>query len=67
MSSEKPTILYLDDDQDYLDAMGAILESAGYAMLAAHSAEEGLVAFQAHHPDLVIVEGRAAKNNGDIG
>jgi two-component system response regulator ResD len=56
MSNAKPTILYLDDDQDYLDSMRAILESAGYAMLEAPTAEAGLVAFREHRPDLIIVD-----------
>jgi len=56
MSTATPTILYLDDDQDFLDSMRAILEAAGYAMVEARTAEEGLVAFEEHDPDLVIVD-----------
>ncbi len=56
MSPERPTILYLDDDPDYLEAMGALLEAAGYHMLAAGTAEEGLRAFQEGHPQLILVD-----------
>ena len=56
MNDTVPTILYLDDDQDYLDAMRAILEAGGYRMVEARTAEEGLVAFREHRPDFVIVD-----------
>ena len=56
MQDGKHVILYIDDDQDYLDAVRVILESNGYAMVEARSAEEGLRVFQASEPDLVIVD-----------
>ena len=56
MQDGKHVILYIDDDQDYLDAVRVILESNGYAMAEARSAEEGLKVFQAAQPDLVIVD-----------
>ncbi len=56
MSDDPKTILYIDDDPDYLDALRLILESAGYVMVQARSAEQGLQAFRQHHPDLVIVD-----------
>ena len=33
-------ILYIDDDQDYLDAMREIVESDGYEMVEARSGED---------------------------
>ncbi len=56
MSESKATILYIDDDQDFLDTMRAILESGGYSMIEAHTGEEGLSVFQARGADLVIVD-----------
>jgi len=56
MQDGKHVILYIDDDQDYLDAVRVILESHGYAMAEARSAEEGLVVFKSTAPDLVIVD-----------
>jgi CheY-like chemotaxis protein len=56
MARDPHTILYIDDDPDYIDAMRAILESAGYTMVAALSAEEGVRAFKAHEPVLVLVD-----------
>lgn len=56
MVSEKPVILNVDDDQDYLDTVRVILESNGYEMLEARSAEEGLRVYKERRPDLVIVD-----------
>ena len=56
MQDGKPVILYIDDDQDFLDGMRAILESAGYTMIEALSAEEGLKLFKKESPDLVLVD-----------
>jgi DNA-binding response OmpR family regulator len=52
----RPLILYVDDDPDYRVAMRAIVESAGYAMSEAESAEQGLEAYRQQRPDLVIVD-----------
>ncbi len=56
MSERKPLILYVDDDPDYIEAMRIVLESGGYEMAAAASAEEGLRVYQARRPDFVIVD-----------
>ena len=56
MAREKPLILNVDDDQDYLDTVRVILESNGYEMLEARTAEEGIRVYKEHKPDLVIVD-----------
>ena len=56
MQNGKHVILYIDDEQDFLDAVRLILESNGYCMAEAHSAEEGLKVYQQVKPDLVIVD-----------
>lgn len=56
MSSETHTILYVEDDQDFLDSMRMFLEANGYRMVEARSAQEGLKAFNATRPDSVIVD-----------
>lgn len=56
MQNGKPVILYIDDDQDFLDGMRAILEANGYAMIEARSAEEGLKVFRSGQPELVLVD-----------
>ena len=56
MQNGKPVILYIDDDQDFLDGMRAILEANGYTMIEALSAEDGLKVFRKGKPDLVLVD-----------
>ena len=56
MRDGKPVILYVDDDQDFLDGMRSILESNGYEMLEALSAEEGLRVFRKERPDAVLID-----------
>jgi DNA-binding response OmpR family regulator len=56
MQDGKHVILYIDDDQDYLDAVRVILEAHGYAMLEAKSAAEGLTVYKQHGADLIIVD-----------
>ncbi len=56
MRDGKHVILCIDDDQDFLDAIRAILEANGYEMVEALSAEAGLKAYKQSHPDLIIVD-----------
>jgi two-component system nitrogen regulation response regulator NtrX len=56
MSEPRPLILYIDDDPDYREVMRILLESAGYEMAEAASAEEGVLVYKQRPPDLVIVD-----------
>ncbi len=56
MKDGKHVILYIDDDQDFLDAVRTILESNGYTMVEASSAEEGLKVYKETQPDFIIVD-----------
>ena len=56
MSERKPLILYVDDDADLREVMRIILESAGYEMAEAATAEEGVEVYKKRPPDLVIVD-----------
>lgn len=56
MSEAKPLILYVDDDPDFLEVMRAVLESGGYEMAEASTAEEGLEVYKKRKPDLVLVD-----------
>ena len=56
MKNGKHVILYIDDDQDCLDAVRIILEANGYEMVEARSAEEGLRAYKKSNPDCLIVD-----------
>lgn len=54
--SKKHVILCVDDDGDFLDSLKVILESGGYRMESATSAEEGLKKYSASRPSLVIAD-----------
>ena len=56
MRNGKYVILYIDDDQDFLDSVRAILEAHGYIMEEAISAETGLRKYKEAKPDLIIVD-----------
>lgn len=56
MKDGKYVVLFIDDDQDCLDAVRIILETNGYEMVEARSAEEGLRVYKASNPDLLIVD-----------
>ena len=49
-----PVILLVDDDPLGLQTRTAVLESNGYRVLIAHTAEEGLRVLQGQQVDLVI-------------
>ena len=53
---DKPVILCVDDDQDFLDSMKTIIESNNYIVKTANSAEDGVRCYKAERPDLVIVD-----------
>jgi DNA-binding response OmpR family regulator len=56
MQDGKHVILYVEDDQDFLDGIRLVLENNGYAMVEANSAEEGLRVYKETQPDLIIVD-----------
>ena len=56
MKDGKYVIMYVDDDQDVLDSTRVVLESHGYIMVEAASAEDGLKLYKAAKPDLLIVD-----------
>jgi len=56
MQDGKHVILYVEDDQDFLDGVRLVLENNGYIMLEAKSAEEGLRIFKESSPDLIVVD-----------
>jgi len=53
---KKRTVLYVEDDPDYREAVRAILESGGYEVLEAETAEEGLRVFKEFRPDVALVD-----------
>jgi DNA-binding response OmpR family regulator len=56
MKHGKHVILCVDDDQDFLDSMRTIIESEGYIVETATSAEDGVRKYKAGKPDFVLVD-----------
>jgi DNA-binding response OmpR family regulator len=56
MRNGKHVILCIDDDQDFLDTLRLVLETSGYVMEEAVSAETGLKRYKESTPDLIIVD-----------
>jgi DNA-binding response OmpR family regulator len=56
MPDERPLILCIDDDPDILTYLQTVLEAEGFEFAGAHSAEEGLKAYDRKRPDIVIVD-----------
>jgi DNA-binding response OmpR family regulator len=56
MRDGKHVILCVDDDPDVLHSLRLILETAGYHVATAATADEGRVAVQQAQPDLLIVD-----------
>jgi len=56
MRNGKHVILCIDDDQDFLDTLRLVLETSGYVMEEADSAETGLKRYKEAKPDLIIVD-----------
>jgi two-component system, cell cycle sensor histidine kinase and response regulator CckA len=53
-TTEQPTILVIDDDEDYTQALSKRLDSSGFRCISALSGEQGLAAFQTAKIDLVL-------------
>ncbi|HEG44589.1 MAG TPA: response regulator [Phycisphaerales bacterium] len=52
----KAKILIVDDDTDLVQALGAILESVDYAVVAATTKEAGFEKMKSEKPDLAILD-----------
>ena len=56
MRDGKHVILCVDDDQDLLDVIRLVIESEGYIMAEATTAEDGLRRFKEEKPDFILVD-----------
>ncbi len=52
----KGRILLVDDDQDFLDQVTAILRNDGYEVFTATSGQEGMARVRTEMPDAIILE-----------
>lgn len=56
MEASKEKILVIDDDADFRASLATVLESEGYCVLDAASAQEGLAKIVSEPPDLIILD-----------
>jgi two-component system, chemotaxis family, chemotaxis protein CheY len=61
---ERATILVIDDDEDVVDVIRFVLESAGYAVVCALDGRAGLEVAFAAHPDLILLDLRMPVMDG---
>jgi CheY-like chemotaxis protein len=54
--SEPKTVLIIDDDNDYVRALKALLESSGYKVRSASNGRDGLQLAKTLEPDLVLLD-----------
>jgi len=62
--SDQKTILIVDDDPFIRATTGTFLQSQGFRVIQAGNGQEGLDAFHAHEPDMVIVDLKMPIMNG---
>jgi len=56
MEKQRPKILVIDDDPDFLDAVTPILESAQYNVVTASNPEKGKEKIFSEKPDLILLD-----------
>jgi len=56
MNPSGKTILIIDDDADFAEALGAALEAAGFRVLRARDGHQGLKLAKLEAPDLVLMD-----------
>ncbi|MGH7125565.1 MAG: response regulator [Stellaceae bacterium] len=52
----RPTVLIVDDDQEFLDSLKLVLEVAGFAVVTAENGVRGLQAFRNRGPSVVLID-----------
>lgn len=50
------TVLYVEDDPDYREAVGAVVRAGGYRVVLASSGEEGLRLYRQEKPDVILLD-----------
>jgi two-component system alkaline phosphatase synthesis response regulator PhoP len=54
--TEAKTVLIIDDDPDFVRAVGHLLQSAGYVVTTASNGQEGLAQAKTVRPDLILLD-----------
>ena len=53
---QKPVVLIVDDEQEYVAIIGDYLESLGFQVCYAYDAGDALFRIKNHSPDLILVD-----------
>ena len=59
-----PTILIIDDEEDVADAVRRVLERAGFSVVTANAAADGIAEFERRPVDVVITDIIMPRMNG---
>ena len=54
--NDSRTVLYVEDDPDFREAVTTIMEAGGYRVLQASSGEEGLHLYREEKPDVILLD-----------
>ncbi|WP_136797826.1 MULTISPECIES: response regulator [Desulfosediminicola] len=54
--AEKKTVLLVDDDPDFVEAVKVIVESGGYNVQVAYDGKEGIEAVKTARPDIIVLD-----------
>ena len=64
-STRPPTVLIVDDEPDIVTLMAEVLTDAGYRIVTARSAEEGLRVAAKERPDVILLDVSLPDMRGD--
>ncbi len=53
---DKTKILFVDDEMDFLETMGRVIESWEYEVIPANNASEAMEALSERKPDIIILD-----------
>ena len=54
--SEKKTILFLEDEKQYLATLSSLLREQGYAVVETSKADDALAEIVKHRPDMILAD-----------
>jgi putative two-component system response regulator len=64
-TSQKPTVLVVDDEPDSREALGQVMQGEGYTVLSAGDGVEALETVAGHDVDLVLMDLQMPRMNGE--
>lgn len=64
MTEENPSLLLVDDDEDFLNALAPAMHKRGFLVSLAHSAESAIALARNEPPEFAVVDLKMAGNSG---